>query len=715
MSGPALPAAGPAAAPLTALREDLRFHPGAPTGDGAPTWLVYDPPAHRYFEIDATGLALLQAWRAGLTPAELAERAGRALGRTVAEAEVAAFRAFAEQNGLAAHPGGWAAQAAQLAAGRTGWASWLLHNYLFIRIPLVRPQAFLVRTLPHARRLASRRSLAAIGLAGLLGLMLASRQWDAFTSTFLHFLSVEGLGGYLAALAFVKVLHELGHAYAAVHRGCRVSTMGVAFMVLVPVLYTDTTDAWRLRDRRQRTLIDAAGILVELGVALLATLAWSFLPEGSLRSIAFFLATAGWAMSLAVNLNPLMRFDGYYLACDALGISNLQPRAFALARWRLREWLFDLGDPCPEAWSAGRRRAVLAYGFAVWLYRLVLFTGIAVMVYAMTFKLLGLLLFAVEIGWFVVAPIGREAAFWWRNRTRIDPAGRLRVTGGALALLLVLLVIPVYGRVEIPAIAEPGRSARLTAAAPGRIEAVEVGAGASVAAGQVLLRLASPRLDHEIAVARTKLALIEFRRDRRAADALDRSASLVLDREFASQRETLAGLERRRGELVIRAAFDGTIAELEPDLQPGRWVGRGAELGTLASNGPRQVRGLVGEDGLRRLRAGAAGTFVPDDLTAPSLPVTLASVSRAASATVEIPYLASHLGGPVSVREEKGVGPVPVEAQYTAILEPPSEGLRLSESPAVVRGVVTVAGTPESLAGRAVRRIVAVLVRESGF
>ena len=46
--------------------------------------------------------------------------------------------------------------------------------------------------------------------------------------------------------------------------------MGVAFMVMVPVLYTDTTDAWRLRDRRARVAIDAAGVAVEF--AFLATI-----------------------------------------------------------------------------------------------------------------------------------------------------------------------------------------------------------------------------------------------------------------------------------------------------------------------------------------------------------------------------------------------------------------------------------------------------------
>ncbi|MCE4224897.1 HlyD family efflux transporter periplasmic adaptor subunit [Methylobacterium sp. C25] len=711
-----IPNSLPGELPLTALREDLRIERGGVPGDGGPApWLLYDPLAHRYFEIDETGLALLRAWRAGAAPADVAAAAGDRIGREVALSEVASFRGFCELNGLVAHRGGWQGLAWQVAARKHGIGAWLLHNYLFIRIPLVRPQAFLDRTLPLARRLADRRSLVAIALAGLLGLYLAAQQWDAFTATFLEFLTPEGMAGYLAALVVIKLLHELGHAYVATHFGCRVPSMGVAFMVMVPVLYTDTTDAWRLTDRRKRVAIDVAGVAVELAVAALATLAWSFLPEGTPRSIAFFLATTSWVMSVAINLSPLMRFDGYYIAADLFGVPNLQPRAFALTSWALRETLFGLGDSCPESWSRRRRMAVIGYGIAVWIYRLVLFTGIAVMVYTMAFKLLGLLLFAVEIGVFVIRPVVREIAFWWGNRERIPANGRVRLTAAALAIGVLLLLLPISGRVEIPAIAEPERTERLTAVAPARVESVEVEPGASVSAGQVLIRLSSPRLDHELNAARIRLALVEMKRDRRAADAQERAGGLVLDGEQGARREAVQGLELRHDELVIRAPFDGIVAEIEPDLQPGRWVGRGEELGTLVSNGRRQVRGLVPEDAMARLYPGAMGTFVPDDLTTGSIPVNVTSVSKAAVATVEIPALSSLLGGPVSVREEKGVGPVPVEAQYAVVLNRPDDELRLSGTPEVVRGVVSVSGHRESMAARALRRVAAVLVRESGF
>jgi len=104
---------------------------------------------------------------------------------------------------------------------------------------------------------------------------------------------------------------------------------------MFPVLYTDTTDAWRLTDKRKRLLIDSGGIIVELTIAAIAIFLWSFLPDGPARSAAFFAATTSWVLSLMVNLNPCMRFDGYYLLGDLFGIQNMQARGFELGRWKM--------------------------------------------------------------------------------------------------------------------------------------------------------------------------------------------------------------------------------------------------------------------------------------------------------------------------------------------------------------------------------------------
>ena len=96
--------------------------------------------------------------------------------------------------------------------------------------------------------------------------------------------------------------------------------MGIAFLVFFPFLYTDNTNAWRLRDHKIRLSINFEGISTELHLAILATFIWRITDQGMLKSIAFFVATTGWISSLLINISAFMRFDGYYVFADYLKV-----------------------------------------------------------------------------------------------------------------------------------------------------------------------------------------------------------------------------------------------------------------------------------------------------------------------------------------------------------------------------------------------------------
>ncbi|CDL01234.1 putative peptidase family M50 (fragment) [Magnetospirillum gryphiswaldense MSR-1 v2] len=185
-------------------------------------------------------------------------------------------------------------------AAKTSWLTWALHHYLFFRIPLVRPDAWLSRALPLVAWMGSRAFRLCTLAALLLGLLMVGRQWDRFAATFVDHFSLSGLAAFGIALGFAKMAHELGHALVAKSYGCRVPTMGVAFLVLWPMLYTDVNDAWKLTDRRQRLMVGAAGILAEMTIAAWAVLAWGLLPEGTAKGMAFTLAVTTLFSSLAL-------------------------------------------------------------------------------------------------------------------------------------------------------------------------------------------------------------------------------------------------------------------------------------------------------------------------------------------------------------------------------------------------------------------------------
>ena len=129
--------------------------------------------------------------------------------------------------------------------------------------------------------------------------------------------------------------------------------------------------------------------------------------------MAFLLATTTWVSTLAINASPFMRFDGYFLLSDFLQMPNLHSRAFALARWDMREKLFKLGEPPPESFSDTKRLGLILFAWATWIYRLVLFLGIAALVYHFFIKALGIMLFLVEIVWFIAKPLWSEISEWY--------------------------------------------------------------------------------------------------------------------------------------------------------------------------------------------------------------------------------------------------------------------------------------------------------------
>ena len=528
---------------LPPLREDLRLHEGPDADDGSPTWVLEDPARDQFFQLGVLQAECLKRWHLGTAKTVAAAVGRETLLRPTAET-VENFAKFLMRMSLTREAGTSARLAEQMKRKpkQTLW-KFFLHHYLFFRIPLVAPDAFLRRTLPWVERLFFTKIFLWATLTALvLALYLIGRQWDAFTHTFSHFFSWEGAVMAGLTIACTKVIHELAHAYTAEHFGCRIPHMGIAFMVMMPLLYTDTSAAWRLKSKRQRMAVCAAGVLGELALGVWAALAWSFLPEGGLKSAAFMLATTTWIMTLAINSSPFMRFDGYYLLSDWLGVANLHQRSFALAKWRMRELLFGFGEKKPESFEPWKERALIIYAWATWLYRFFLFCGIALLVYHAFFKLLGIFLFCVEVSVFVMLPILRELKEWALLILKGKAAPRSLSLLFPVAGILAVFFMPWRSEVAAPAVVKPAAAVTLYTPAAAQVEAIEAAQGDAVKKGQVLFRLRSPQLAHELEKLESDRASLRWRAE-----------YMRMNREGAADvpaalRE-LSALERRIAEL----------------------------------------------------------------------------------------------------------------------------------------------------------------------
>lgn len=204
-------------------------------------------------------------------------------------------------------------------------------DLLFILVPLFNPDAMLSRHVEKVRWLFSR-----IFGWGVLGFLLYSSvvglsQKEALAIFGLKLWQGNGTSlilPFIALSLLVVSLHELAHAFTLKQYGGRVPEMGVMLMCLFPAAYTDTTDAYCLVRRRQRVLVVAAGVLCQLVIAAIAFWLWTVSVPGSGLNVGSYLLLAAALFTVAVNLNPLAKFDGYYLAVAATGINNLRSRSF---------------------------------------------------------------------------------------------------------------------------------------------------------------------------------------------------------------------------------------------------------------------------------------------------------------------------------------------------------------------------------------------------
>ncbi len=705
--------AAPEAALLPALRDELALYPGPAAGNGAPTWSLQDPARNLFFRIDWLTFEILSRWHLNDAAAILNAVEQETPIQPEAEDMAGVLRFLAENELVQRHDAAGSAWFREQAAKqRSSPGRWLLHHYLFFRLPLWRPDAWLNRTVARVAPFYTRAFLVLTLMALCGGLIEVSRQWDGFVSTLVNTFSWQGLAGYFIALVCVKFLHEIGHALTAKRFGCRVPSMGVAFLVLFPMAYTDVNEVWKLAEKRQRLAVGAAGILTELALAAWATLAWALLPDGFLRGAAFLLATTTWMSTLAINASPFLRFDGYFLLMDWLDMPNLHQRAFALARWRLRALLFGLREAAPEHLAAPRRRSLLLFAYLTWLYRLVVFGGIAVLVYTYFPKPLGPFLAAVEILWFILLPVWRELKDWRERLPAILRSPRAWFSLALLALALSAALLPWDRRISSQGLLRPAQHFPVTAPGSARIKALPVNDGERVRQGQVLIELSAPDLGFQQQAVAARAAGLQWQATAAGVDPKLREQQQIIAAARGKVGAELAGIRAEQSRYLPLAPFSGRFYLSHPDLHAGLWVGKNESLGVLADTSRWLVETYLPEAELHRIDIGDSGHFYSDTPNVAEVRVRVERIDRDATRVLAAGILASTRGGALLVREA-GSSLVPETALYRVTLA--LESAYAPVNPQILRGTVVLSGTPSAFLDQFARAAAALFVKEAGF
>lgn len=473
---------------------------------------------------------------------------------------------------------------------RTRWLS-----LLFVKIPLVNPDAFLVRTLPLVRWLFSWVGLGLwLAVVGW-GVKTGVENWGALWRQSQSVLAPGNLAWLYAAMIGLKLLHEMGHAYACRRFGGPVPTLGVMLLIFSPLPFVDATAAWSFRSRWQRIAVGAAGMIVEIFLAAIAMVVWAATGPGVVHAVAYNLIFIASVSTLLANANPLLRFDGYYILCDLIDLPNLNQRASRLWRhWAERYgfgWRKSINpvESQREGWWLG------VYGAASFVYRLVLFAGVLWFV-AGQWLLLGALMAVAGVITMGVVPLGRLITYLTSN-PRIERVRRRAVAvtlGGAAAVVALLGLVPAPDAFTAPGVVQAGHYAAVYTGTEGSFVEVVTPSGRAVEPGAVLIRLSNSELTAEARAARAEVDEV-LALERSALENPGEGVAAIRERLHAV-RQRLAELERLESDLEVRAPAAGTWVTPELGEFAGRWLPRGTAVGEIVDGSSYRFAAVVRQE-----------------------------------------------------------------------------------------------------------------------
>ncbi|MEX2138902.1 MAG: biotin/lipoyl-binding protein [Pirellulales bacterium] len=635
------------------LRADVKFH--ARPGDDA-HMVVEDPKRGHYYRIGVAEYALLCEFD-GHTPLDVALQRARGIhpaldlslaqAATLAQWVEGAQLAYRSTTANATELIGWAK--AEADAARRAWT-----NPFFLRFPLLCPDRLLTAAVPWLGWFFSLPATLATLAAATWVLLPLTGKWREVVGDLEDLFTPHRQLALLAVWMGMKIVHEFGHGLVCKRYGGYVREAGVTLILFAPTAYIDVTSAWRFASRWRRIHISAAGMYLEVLISALAAVVWQSTSSDVVRQVAADVILAGTISTLLFNLNPLMRFDGYYILGDLLELQNLYESGRRYVQYWAKRRLLGMPVAAPRL-PPRRAWFVRLFGFAATVWYIVA-TASAIAGLSLIFHGAGLLLAIVGVAWWYVAPAVRliRWLFGGRAAERPNPGRAALITGGGAALAMSILVwTPASLLPTAPAIVEYAPPTILRARTPGFVERICVVDGQQVKRDQLLCVLQNDELQLEFASLESQLARAEIRTTAHRQRLSQFPQDHLAYQEAMSEREALTKrVSETRGkiaDLEIRAPHEGRLVRRRLDRLTGVYLYGGDEIVSLGSEDAKQLHVSLAQgdvETLSRTRPAAVRTYVPG---VGSWNAELARLDP--RATVQPPHmsLCAPNGGPLAV------------------------------------------------------------------
>jgi putative peptide zinc metalloprotease protein len=408
---------------------------------------------------------------------------------------------------------------------------------------------------------------------------------------------------FILIITFIGVFHESAHGYVTHIYGGEVHDIGIALVYATPAFYCNTTDSLLFTNRWHELWVTLAGIYIEAWMCSLATVFWIVsYPDTFLHEFAFKTMLYTGVSTIFLNINPLIKIDGYYALTTLVQISELREESFRYVGAAFQRYVLRLPVEVPLV-SRRKRRIYWIYGTLALAWVVVIMRiigGFFYNLYNHYFPNWAVVLLIATL-YFIFRKrlrlLTRTLQLLYLDKKEFIMSAKFRRPLIVAAVVLAVLLFAPWSRRKLsaPATLRPLRAVRLEAPEDAVVARVLMKEGERVEAGQPVLQLISPdSVEERVRLAsESERMRLELNRGRAEAEA-----SKVFESETRGA-SIDAALRRgwvREERLIVRSPIAGRVLTPRLDDLEGRAVLQGsllAEVGadrTLAADLPVSER-----------------------------------------------------------------------------------------------------------------------------
>ena len=455
-----------------------------------------------------------------------------------------------------------------------------LTNIMFFKIPLFDPDRFLNAIKPIINIMISPfGALIWIGMM-IYGGMLTMENFGGLKDQSQAILSVDNLPLLYLAMVIIKSLHELGHCFFVKKYGGEVHTLGVMFLILNPVPFMDASASWFFRNKWHRVLVGFGGMIFEVFIGAIALIVWSQTGSGLINSIAYNMILIATLSTVIFNINPLLRFDGYYILSDWLDMPNLHQHAKQHLTHLLEKYVFGKKNSITPAKTLYEAGIFTFFGIFSNIYRIIVF-GTILFFIADKFLLLGLAIAAVCFVSWIILPVVKFFKYILNSPDLERQRRRAVTTTGTItvALLILLCIIPFPYSFKSPGVLKAINYQHTMNKTSGFVTEVFAKSGQYVLKDTPLVQLKNDELAFQIEETEASLAESEILRQKAMYQSQADITPIESRIEFFEKR--LEKLREEERNLTLKAEMDGIWVAPHARNLKGMWLIKGASVGEI--------------------------------------------------------------------------------------------------------------------------------------